>query len=249
MARDNPEWSLWTNGFCKFDLTGYPKAVDQLKIHWVHEADCGRTFDSITFGDGSGLHSFARATIRCGFGCVSASRFVEGRFETRTGALGPIPGDQSVPVAELCSLLIYLRYAAPHRKKYHFITDCAYVSNGWWNGRQAMTNGWSVNAGLWREACRLGEEIGMGLIRVMKTRAHQSTTAFPVGSKERFMIMANAHADVLAKAGANKQPFDLAWYKDVKFACGKLRSFATTLHRQEFKSLTRIRRESWNGCM
>ena len=122
-----------------------------MEVHWVHEAECGRTFDSVTFGDGSGLYSFSSASRRCGFGIIAATRDRDGHLIKRTGALGPIPGKQSVPVAELFALLVYLRYAAPCKGKYIFITDCSYISDGFWKGKQVVTNGWSKNAGLWRE--------------------------------------------------------------------------------------------------
>ena len=50
-------------------------------------------------------------------------------------------------------------------------------------------------------------------------QAHQSTLAFPLGSKQRFMIMANAYADILAKAGAKKHSHDNARYLDLKREC------------------------------
>ena len=82
-----------------------------------------------------------------------------------------------------------------------------------------MTNGWSKNAGLRREVFRIAEDIGVDLIRVLKMQAHQSTLVFPLGSKQRFMIMANAYADILAKAGAKKHSHGKARYLDLKRAC------------------------------
>eukprot|EP00973_Karenia_brevis_P080162 11119952-Karenia_brevis.AAC.1 len=68
MARLHPDWSIWVTGIGTFDLSGYPKSVDDLKVKWLRVADVGTYFDGVGFGDGSGQHTAYIETRRCGWG-------------------------------------------------------------------------------------------------------------------------------------------------------------------------------------
>ena len=93
LARDHPDWALWTTGIAKFDLTGYPRTIDDAHVHW-DDVPMGRYFDAMTFGDGSGLWTSIPETRRCGWGVVSAL-FVDGVFRRRAAAHGPLPTSRS----------------------------------------------------------------------------------------------------------------------------------------------------------
>eukprot|EP00973_Karenia_brevis_P009339 1263998-Karenia_brevis.AAC.1 len=56
-----------------------------------------------------------------------------------------------VPLAEVFALLVYLRHAIPTCGIYMYVTDCAYVADGFSKGREAMTNGWAAHPNIWAE--------------------------------------------------------------------------------------------------
>ena len=126
-------------------------------------------FDSLTFGDGSGLHGFTHSTRRIGFGVVATVMTDRGGYRPRTGAWGPTPGPQVVPLAELFGLVIYLRFAAPVFGKYTYVTDCACVAEGVAKGRHAMTNGCAIHASLWSQAFILIADLAPALVMVTHT--------------------------------------------------------------------------------
>ena len=185
----------------------------------------GRYFDAMTFGDGSGLWTCIPETRRCGWGVVSAL-FVDGVFRRRAAAHGPLPGnEQIVPLAELFAFMFYLRHAIPTAGRYTFVTDCAYVIDGFGKGRATMTNGWSAHPGMWRELFRIAEDIGTAHITLFKIAAHRRLDS-ALSPQEAFMIKGNSCADLAAKMGAKIHPHDDSMYANVKASLDKVKMVA-----------------------
>ena len=122
---------------------------------------------------------------------------------------------QVVPLAELMAFIIYLRHAVPAKGEYTFVTDCAYVAEGFGKGKHAMCNGWAAHSQHWREAYRLIGDIGYEVIKVHLVKAHRKVKD-ATGKFDEFLIRGNAFVDLLAKEGANRHPFDPKRYEGIK---------------------------------
>ena len=100
---------------------------------------------------------------------------------------------------------MYLKHAAPCDGIYAFHTDCSYVKDSWARGEYALTNGWVVNAGLWKQVCALANDVGLDNIYVCKVKAHRKLTPAIVGY-DRQCLKGNVYADVGAKRGVKMHP-------------------------------------------
>ena len=140
-----------------------------------------------------------------------------GIISRRTEAYGPLVAHhQNVHAAELFAFLFYLRNAVSSEG---FYVDCAYVVDGFFNGRYSNTHGWAVDADLWKLVFDKVDDLGADVVRVFKIKAHRNIRN-ALGPYDRMQIIANNKADALAKLGANLHPDDrdrrLSCYSDAR---------------------------------
>ena len=146
------------------------------------------------------------STRRCGWAVVAAELNQDGIISRHTEAYGPLPGcHQNVAAAELFAFLFYLRHATSVNGQYIFYSDCAYVVDGFYSGRQTNTHGWAVDADLWKSVFDKVDDLGSDIVWVVKIKAHRKVTD-AIGDFDRMQIVANSRADALAKLGVDLHP-------------------------------------------
>ena len=192
-----------------------PPPSSDPQVVWELVGEHGPLFAGTTFGDGSGIHGFVPRTRRCGWGVVSAHIDENGIFTRTTQAFGNLHyRSQVVPLAELHAFLFYLQHVYPS-ESYEYVTDCSYVIDGFFAGRQQMCSGWSTHPSVWIQLFNVAEDLGIDSISLLKVAAHQKVHA-GMTHDQRYHVLGNSFSDVLAKKGAAVHPHCPNTHKAIK---------------------------------
>lgn len=147
----HPHLALWHNGLLRDPTATLPPLTLECQVVWLTDPQDGPLFCCHGYGDGSGRRTQFVSTRRCGWSVVAAELGEDGIIRRHVEAYRPLAAShQNVHAAELYALLFYLRHAASSNGHYVFYSDCAYVVDGVLNGRWLNTQGWAIDADLWR---------------------------------------------------------------------------------------------------
>jgi hypothetical protein len=211
---------LWDNGLLPDPTADLPLPCRCLSVEWVVDPDDGPLFCCHGYGDGSGRRTQLKTTRRCGWSVVAAEVGDDGIIRRHSEAYGPLAAShQNVHSAELFAFLFYLRHSTSVNDHFVFYSDCAYVVDGFLNGRSHNTHGWAVDADLWCAVFDKVDDVGAECVYVFKFKAHRHVRS-AIDDHDRMQIVANNRADALAKMGVTMHEDcierRLACYSDAK---------------------------------
>ena len=205
LLRVDPTNPLWVTGLVPDPRRDLPKPLLELKVIWVVAPGEQPCFDSVGYGDGSGIHGRDPVRRRCGWSVIST--LVDWpNISPKALAYGNLPAPlQEVPASELLAFCFYLQHALPDESGAMYVTDCAWVVETWGKGEYAATHSGAVHADIWRKTFLAAKNLGIENVRVRKVKAHRALGS-AASRDDAHDILANKLADEAAKKGASLHP-------------------------------------------
>ena len=157
----------------------------------------------------------------------------EGVVGARVVVLGALPGPiQEVPLAELYSLYVALRFVLPNFSGlFIFYTNCMWVISSFKRGEQHCTASDCWGAFLWVRIFELvrsllGEADGASKLVLTKIKAHTSLASCGMVPEQIYRRGGNHISDCAAKLGAKRHPMDERLLDERRAKSCLIRAFA-----------------------
>lgn len=210
LAASQPTFPLWTQALVNDPTRPFPQPIT-IEPEWtVIPSGNRKRFRGSAFGDGSAVAPFGPKSCQAGYAVVQIV-YAHDSYVLSACLLGPLRGPlQSVPAAELYSLLIYLQNLDDEHDAI-FYSDCTLVVASYLLGEAGTTGAAHVHANLWSRVWMLHRR-RRNPVRVEKVKAHVSRRTSD--DTPDFLADTNSFAEVGAKEGRFKHPSNDVAEKD-----------------------------------